>query len=116
MAKLHRSQDGGAQIDYVSSHRHPDCVALDAFVLRMHGSRWAGRLRARLARVMATWPGARRPTSSSKTTARALGADQITYPQIPPDVRARIKSIVVPEFGGLDHLPDRPQALLTFEP
>ena len=46
----------------------------------------------------------------------SIGADQITYPQIPPDVRARIKSIVVPEFGGLDHLPDSPQALLTFQP
>jgi hypothetical protein len=45
-----------------------------------------------------------------------MGANEITYPQIPPDVRARIKSTVVPEFGGLNHLPDNPQALLTFEP
>jgi len=44
------------------------------------------------------------------------GADQITYPQIPPDVRARIKSIVIPKFGGLDHLPDDPQALLIVKP
>ena len=116
VAKLHRWQDAGAQIDYLSSHRNPDDVALDAFVLREHGFPMGRAVAARLARVMATWPGARRPTSSSKTTARALGADQITYPQIPPDVRARIKSIVVPEFGGLDHLPNRPQALLTFEP
>ena len=46
----------------------------------------------------------------------SIGASQITYPQIPPDLRARIKSIIIPEFGGLDHLPDNPQALLTFEP
>jgi hypothetical protein len=45
----------------------------------------------------------------------SIGADEITYPQIPPDVRARIKSIVIPEFGGLDHLPDNnPQALLRW--
>jgi len=37
VAKLHRWQDAGAQIDYLSSHRNPDDVALDAFVLRMHG-------------------------------------------------------------------------------
>jgi hypothetical protein len=43
----------------------------------------------------------------------SIGADQITYPQIPPDLRARIRSIVVPEFGGLDHLPNSPQALLA---
>jgi hypothetical protein len=30
-------------------------------------------------------------------------------------VRARIKSIVVPEFGGIHHLPDNSQALLTYE-
>jgi hypothetical protein len=31
-------------------------------------------------------------------------------------VRARIKSIIVPEFGGIDHHPDDPHALLTFNP
>jgi hypothetical protein len=46
----------------------------------------------------------------------SIGANEVTYPQTPPDVRARIKSIVVPEFGGLNHLPASPQALLTFEP
>jgi hypothetical protein len=46
----------------------------------------------------------------------SIGADQITHPQIPLDLRARIKSIILPEFGGLDHLPDNPQALLTLEP
>ena len=45
----------------------------------------------------------------------SIGAGQITYPQIPPDVRVHIKSIVIPESGGLSHLPDNPQALLTFE-
>jgi hypothetical protein len=32
------------------------------------------------------------------------------------DLRGRIRSIVVPEFGGIDHLPDGLQDLLTFEP
>jgi hypothetical protein len=30
------------------------------------------------------------------------------------DLGARIKSIVVPEFGGIDHLPDAPEELRTF--
>jgi hypothetical protein len=30
------------------------------------------------------------------------------------DLRARIKSIVVPEFGGIEHLPDSLPALLAF--
>ncbi len=37
-------------------------------------------------------------------------------PQIPSAVRARIKSIIIPEFGGIDRLLDNPQALLTFTP
>ncbi len=42
------------------------------------------------------------------------GVSEITYPQIRPDLRARIKSIIVPEFGGIDHLPDSLDALLAF--
>jgi hypothetical protein len=35
-----------------------------------------------------------------------IGADEITYPQIPADLRAQIRSVVVPEFGGFGPLPD----------
>ena len=38
----------------------------------------------------------------------SIGAAQTTYPQIPSALRARIKSIVIPEFGGINHLPDNP--------
>ncbi len=34
------------------------------------------------------------------------GEVEMTYPRIRPDIQARIKSIVVPEAGGIDHLPD----------
>ena len=44
----------------------------------------------------------------------SIGAAQVTYPQIPPAVRGRIKSIIIPEFGGIYHLPDDPQALLRW--
>jgi hypothetical protein len=46
----------------------------------------------------------------------SIAASQIPYPQVPPGLRARIKSIVIPEFDGLDHLSDAPQALLVYEP
>jgi hypothetical protein len=32
------------------------------------------------------------------------------------DLRDRIKSIIVPEFGGIDHLPDSLRDLLAFNP
>jgi hypothetical protein len=31
---------------------------------------------------------------------------EMTYPHIRPDLQARLKSVVVKEFGGIDHLPD----------
>ncbi len=34
------------------------------------------------------------------------GEVQMTYPRIRPEIKARIKSVVVPEAGGIDHLPD----------
>jgi hypothetical protein len=42
------------------------------------------------------------------------GEVEMTYPHVRPELRARIKSIVVPEAGGIDHLPDDVAALLHF--
>lgn len=42
----------------------------------------------------------------------SIGANEITYPTLPPELKAKIKSIIVPEFGGVDYLPDNPSALL----
>lgn len=34
------------------------------------------------------------------------GEDEMTYPHIKPELKNKIKSIVVKEFGGIDYLPD----------
>jgi len=115
VTKLQRWRDQHAEIDYLSSHRNADDVAKDASVLRNYGFP-SGR-------VLARQPGesygevAERamPDVLIEDDCESIGADQITYPQIRPELRARIKSIIVPEFGGIDHLPDSSQALLTFE-
>ncbi|MBO0814959.1 MAG: hypothetical protein J2P30_07395 [Actinobacteria bacterium] len=114
VAKLCQWQDAGARIGYLSSQCDPYDVALDAFVLRAHGFP-AGR-------VLARQPGEsygdlaahEAPDVLIEDDRESIGADQVTYPQIPKDLRTRIKSIVVPEFGGIDHLPGNPQALLTY--
>src|SRR5215467_294996 len=116
VTKLHQWQDAGAQIDYLSSHQNPDYVALDAFVLREHGFPMGRALARQAGESYGDVAGREAPDVLIEDDCESVGADQIRYPQIPPDVRARIKSIVVPEFGGLGHLSDSPQALLTFEP
>jgi hypothetical protein len=116
VAKLQRWRDSDARIDYLSSHREPEDVAKDVFVLRAYAFP--------MGRVLARQPGESYgelvsrevPDVLIEDDCESIGAGQISYPQIRPDVRARIKSIIVPEFGGIDHLPDLPQDLLTFQP
>ena len=40
------------------------------------------------------------------------GEKEMVYPHIKPDLKSKIKSIVVKEFGGIDHLPDKVSALV----
>ena len=39
------------------------------------------------------------------------GEEEMTYPHIKQELKARIRSIVVREFGGIDHLPDESSQL-----
>ena len=116
VAKLQRWQAAGVQVDYLSSHRDPDDVALDAFLVRAHGFP-AGRVLARQpGESYGDVAGSELPHVLIEDDCESIGADQVTFPQIRPDLRALIKAIIIPEFGGIDHLPDDPQALLTFNP
>jgi hypothetical protein len=113
-AKFRHWQDAGAVVDYLSSHRNPDDVALDTLVLRTHDFP-AGRVLARLpGETYGDIAGREAPDVLIEDDCERIGADQITYPQIPSAVRTRIKSVIIPEFGGIDHLPDDPQALLRW--
>jgi hypothetical protein len=115
VAKLRSWHDAGAQIGYLSSHRDPGDVAKDARVLRAFAFP-PGQVLAREPGEGYGQVAARQmPDILIEDDCESIGPGQVTYPQIPPGLRARIKSIIVPEFGGIDHLPDLPQALLTFE-
>lgn len=39
----------------------------------------------------------------------------MVYPHIKPELQQKIKSVVVKEFEGVDHLPDRLEKLISFE-
>jgi hypothetical protein len=115
-AQLRRWREQGARIDYLSSHRNAGDVAKDVSVLQKHGFP-EGRVLAREAGASyGEVAGRILPDVLIEDDCESIGAEEITYPQIRPELRARIKSIIVPEFGGIDHLPDSLQALLAFEP
>ncbi len=42
------------------------------------------------------------------------GEVEMTHPRIPAGIKEKIKSIVVKEFGGVDHLPDDLAGLADF--
>jgi len=114
VAKLRRWQDAGAVVDYLSSHQNPDDVARDILVLRAYGFP-AGRVLARRpGESYGDIAGREAPDILIEDDCESIGSGQITCPQIPNAARAQIKSIIVPEFGGIDHLPDDPQALLRW--
>ena len=99
-----------AEIAYLSSHRDPGGVAADEAVLRAHDfppgpvlSRGSGESYA----DVATRAGA---DVVVEDDCESIGGAREMV--IPDSARARgMRSVVVPEFGGLSGLPDSPSAL-----
>ena len=44
------------------------------------------------------------------------GTAQMTYPMLKSEIRPKVKHVVVPEFEGIDHLPDDPNKLIAGSP
>ncbi|HMD93443.1 MAG TPA: hypothetical protein VKG80_12460 [Trebonia sp.] len=116
VAKLRGWADAGGLIDYLSSHEKSHDVAADKLVLRTYGFP-GGHVFSRQPSEMYSDIAERElPDVLIEDDCESIGARHITYPHISAAVRGRIKSIVVPEFGGIDHLPDNPGDLVAWRP
>jgi hypothetical protein len=112
--KLQAWRREGAEIIYLSSHRKTEDVEVDRSVLRKYGFpegqifyRRAGEQYSDVAENV-------RPDILVEDDCTSIGGrHEMTYPHLRPEVKAEVKSIVVGEFGGLDHLPDDISALMT---
>jgi len=117
--KIKSWEDNGAQIVYLSSHKgkkEERDVENDKRVLEKYGFP-AGPVYFRgrseqykdvVERVL--------PDVLVEDDCESIGGEpEMTYPRIRPDLKSKIKSIVVKEFSGIDHLPDNPQELLTYK-
>ena len=104
--KLRLWEEQGARVDYLSSHREAADLAHDIAVLESYGFP-SGRVVGRAAgESYGDVAGRVLPDVLVEDDCESIGgAAELTYPQIRPDLRPRITSIVVPEFGGIDHLP-----------
>src|SRR5439155_9729951 len=87
VAKLRRWHDAGAVVDYLSSHRNPDDVALDVLVLRTHGFPADRVFARRPGETYGDIAGREAPDVLIEDDCESIGASQITYPQIPHAAR-----------------------------
>ena len=57
-----------------------------------------------------------RPDILIEDDCESIGSEsEMTYPHVRSELKTGIKSVVVKEFGGIDHMPDDIEALISFE-
>lgn len=106
-AKLHTWAKHGAEISYLSSHRNVEDVQKDLSVLRKYGFpdgevyyRTRDEGYSEIVERM-------KPDVLVEDDCESIGGrEEMVFPQLKPEVRSNIKSMVVKEFEGIDHLPD----------
>ncbi|MBS3175889.1 hypothetical protein J4457_01490 [Candidatus Woesearchaeota archaeon] len=101
------------EILYLSSHKTLGDIEKDKFVLKKYGFpdgrvlfRTKGEKYKDIAeRIM--------PDILIEDDCESIGGKkEMTITQVKPELKKKIKSIVVKEFGGIDHLPDKISELL----
>ena len=114
--KLRQWKSQGAAITYLGAHKTTDDVRVDVAVLKTHGFP-IGPLFFRQGKEAYRDVAERiRPDILIEDDCESIGGErEMTYPQIRPEFRGMIKSVVVKEFGGIDHLPDEISELLFFQ-
>ncbi len=107
MQKLRAWHRQGAEIVYLTSRSEPKEVAdirylLDKFDFpggELFFRREGEAYRDVAERVL--------PDILVEDDCESIGGEiEMTYPHIRPEFKASIKSVVIPEAGGIDHLPD----------
>ena len=106
VAKLGRWAQAGATIAYLSSHRDPAGVETDRAVLARHGFPPGEIFGRRDGEGYAEVVARAAPDVLVEDDCESIGEEEIAWTQLDDATRARVRSYVVPEFGGIDHLPD----------
>lgn len=114
VGKLQAWRKQGAEIVYLSSHKGIEEVEMDKAILGKHAFpgdevffRQGDEQYSDVAeRVL--------PDILIEDDCESIGGEkETTYPHIKPAIKEKIKSIVVKEFEGLDHLPEDISTLMN---
>jgi len=113
--KLHAWRQQGAEIVYLSSHTRGEDVAKDKVILRSYGFPDGQVFYRRSGKHYHDVVESVLPNLLIEDDCESIGGErEMTYPRLRPDFKAKIKSIAVREFGGIDHLPDDIFALVSY--
>ena len=113
--KLQEWKGQGARICYLSSHQNAKDVEKDKFVLKKYafpdGQIFYRRSRDKYKDVVERIQPP--PDVIVEDDCESIGGKvEMVYPNLKPESRNRIKSIVVEEFGGIDYIPDKISELM----
>ena len=113
--KLQTWKKQGAELLYLSSHETYEDVKKDKFVLKKYGFPDG---RVFYCKEGEDWQNViekAKPDIIIEDDCESIGGEsEMTYPNLKPKLKEEIKSIVVKEFSGIDHLPDKISALLKY--
>jgi hypothetical protein len=115
VTKIKAWQEQGAEICYLSSHTSLEDVNKDRLVLQTYGfpegmvfSRAIGQSYQDVAETVL-------PDVLIEDDCESIGGEQeMTITHVRPEYKKHITSIIVKEFGGIDHLPDTLTELKTY--
>jgi hypothetical protein len=113
--KLKIWQAQGAEIGYLSSRRAAEEIEMDKSVLKKYDFpsgpiyyRQAGETYKDVAERII-------PDVLIEDDCECIGGEeQMTITFVKPEIKQKIKSIVIKEFSGIDHLPDNLEDLLKY--
>lgn len=97
----------GAEILYLSSHREPGLVDQDRSVLKRYGFPEGPVYYRQEGESYADVAAKYLPDVLVEDDCESIGGEpEMTFPHLPFEARAKIRSIVVKEFAGLEDLPE----------
>jgi hypothetical protein len=107
--------DQGAEIVYLTSRRKREEITVIQSILDASGFP-KGKLLFRAANESYGGVASReQPDILIEDDCESIGREpEMTYPHLSPDVKPKVKSIVVKEFSGIDSLPDNITELLRY--
>ena len=112
--KLKTWQKQGAKIAYLSSHKSLDKVKKDEIILNRYNFP-KGTIYYRKESNWNLPIEVAKPDILIEDDCESIGGEyQMTYPNLDTDKKSKVLSIVVKEFGGIDHLPDDLHKLRKF--